>query len=45
MCSTDQKPNLLRAERHGYATRLDWDTFTGDQDTKITTDLTICLYS
>ena len=28
--SNDQKPNLLRAERHGYAARLDWDTLTGE---------------
>jgi hypothetical protein len=28
--SNDQKPNLLRAERHGYAARLDWDSLTGE---------------
>ena len=27
--SNDQKPNLLRAERHGYAVSLDWDEMTG----------------
>jgi len=29
--SNDQKPNLLRAERHGYAVSLDWDDITADQ--------------
>ena len=28
--SNDQKPNLLRAERHGYAVSLDWDDITGN---------------
>jgi len=29
--SNDQKPNLLRAERHGYAVSLDWDEMTADE--------------
>jgi len=29
--SNDQKPNMVRAERHGYATRLNWDTITADE--------------
>merc|ERR1712032_1127922 len=29
--SNDQKPNLLRAERHGYAVSLDWDEMTGSK--------------
>jgi len=28
--SNDQKPNLLRAKRHGYAAMLDWDNLTAE---------------
>ena len=28
--SNDQKPNILRAKKHGYAAMLDWETLTSD---------------
>eukprot|EP00092_Neocalanus_flemingeri_P003408 GFUD01003650.1.p1 GENE.GFUD01003650.1~~GFUD01003650.1.p1 ORF type:complete len:432 (-),score=95.64 GFUD01003650.1:147-1376(-) len=32
--SNDQKPNLLRATRHGYATSLDWENLSAEDLTK-----------
>jgi len=32
--SNDQKPNLLRASRNGFATSLDWENLTSDDLTK-----------
>merc|ERR1712127_900792 len=29
--SNDQKPNLLRAERHGYAVLLNWEEITAEE--------------
>ena len=36
--SNDQKPNILRAARHGYAKMLDWDALTVDDLTNAIND-------